>query len=134
MGAKAVVPAAAAAAAAIVTLPVLEAWGVLRGLMLSRRARAEWRCEGHRRPRNSGAAIESPPRALALGRAAKSREMLLLPVLRQLLLLAFFFFLFFSLDSSAVWALRGEESSSRGHFSARVPDQTPGKEGGVAYF
>ena len=133
MGAKAVVP-AAAAAAAIVTLPV-EAWGVLRGLMLSRRARAEWRCEGHRRPRNSGAAIESPPRAL--GRAAKSRDMLLLPVLRQLLLLAFFFFFFFfffSLDSSAVWALRGEESSSRGHFSARVPDQTPGKGGGVAYF
>ena len=130
MGAKAVEP---AAAAAIVTLPVLEAWGVLRGLMLSRRARAEWRCEGHRRPRNSGAAIESPPRAL--GRAAKSRDMLLLPVLHQLLLLAFFFFFFFFfLDSSAVWALRGEESSSRGHFSARVPDQTPGKEGGVAYF
>ena len=74
-----------AAAAAIVTLPV-QAWGVLRGLMLSRRARAEWRCEGHRRPRNSGAAIESPPRALALGRAAKSRDMLLLPVLHQLLL------------------------------------------------
>ena len=133
MGAKAVVP-AAAAAAAIVTLPV-EAWGVLRGLMLSRRARAEWRCEGHRRPRNSGAAIESPPRALALGRAAKSRDMLLLPVLRQLLLLAFFFFFFFfSLDSSAVWALRGEESSSREHFPARVPDQTPGKGGEVAYF
>ena len=101
MGAKTVVP---AAAAAIVTLPE-QAWGVLRGLMLSRRARAEWRCEGHRRPRNSGAAIESPPRALALGRAAKSRDMLLLPVLHQLLFFAFFFF--FPRQQCCVGAPRG---------------------------
>ena len=96
-----------AAAATIVTLPV-QAWGVLRGLMLSRRARAEWRCEGHRRPRNSGAAIESPPRAL--GRAAKSRDMLLLPVLHSA---SFFRLLLLLLPSTAVLCGRSEGSRRR---------------------